>query len=246
MVAAMFDVLVAVDLAHVSTTTVSHTMDIRLFPEQQSEKKPNTVCHVLPCHIHYTGPANVAEYFTIEGGDNKNGQQVEVTKDEKADENPEVAKKAEENDAAKEQGEEDEKEFGLNNRDSKDPKDKSASSAPLSTHFRGRKLHGVEQNLPETYRGYRFTEGTNFFETSNPVSHLGDIPQHFDQDGFERNPDDYRNNEPIEMRSWNAEGSFDHLVIWGHERVPDLASDQWACGVRDWHQVATAMNPIKQ
>ncbi|KAG5355803.1 hypothetical protein CJU89_5515 [Yarrowia sp. B02] len=220
-------------------------MDIRLFPEQQSDKAPNTVCHVLPCHIHYTGPANVAEYFTIEGGDKE--EQVEVTKDEKADENPDVAKKAEENAAAEEQGEADEKEFGLG--DGKDESKKTSepgSSTPLSTHFRGRKLQGVEQKLPENYKGYRFTEGTNFFENSNPVSQLGDITQDFDQDGFERNPDDYRNNEPIEMRSWNAEGSFDHLVIWGHERVPDLESDQWACGVRDWHQVATAMNPIKE
>lgn len=228
-------------------------MDIRLFPEQQSDKKPNTVCHVLPCHIHYTGPANVAEYFTIEGGDgddkdNQQQQQVEVTKDEKADENAEVAKKAEESIAATEQGEADEKEFGLGGGgdDEKAKTKDTASSTPLSTHFRGRKLHGVEQKLPETYRGYRFTEGTNFFENSNPVSQLGDITQDFDEDGFERNPDDYRSNEPIEMRSWNAEGSFDHLVIWGHERVPDLESDQWACGVRDWHQVATAMNPIKQ
>ncbi|KAG5368001.1 hypothetical protein CJU90_0187 [Yarrowia sp. C11] len=222
-------------------------MDIRLFPEQQSDKKPNTVCHVLPCHIHYTGPANVAEYFTIEGVD-KADQQVEVTKDEKADENPEVAKTAEENEAAKEQGLEDEKEFGLNDGAKTETKGESKgdSSTPLSTHFRGRKLHGVEQKLPDNYRGYRFTEGTNFFENSNTVSQLADITQDFDEDGFERNADDYRNNEPIEMRSWNAEGSFDHLVIWGHERVPDLESDQWACGVRDWHQVASAMNPIKQ
>lgn len=177
------------------------------------------MCHVLPCHIHYTGPANVSEYFTIEGAEGADdSEQVEVTTDEKEDEN--------------------ERFLEINR--------KEGSETPLSTHFRGRKLQGAEQKLPDTYRGYRFAEGTNFFENSNTVSQLADITQDFDQDGFERNPDDYRDNEPIEMRSWNAIGSFDHLTIWGHERKPDLESDQWACGVRDWHQVAVAMNPIKE
>lgn len=221
-------------------------MDIRLFPEQQKDKNPDTVCHVLPCHIHYTGPANVAEYFTIEGDQDvavKVTQGVKFDENEKAravdddiDEQVAIANKATEENESSLDAEQELKKSTHN----------VESSGPLNTHFRGRKLHGIEQKLPENYSGYRFSEGQHIYEDSSTVGQLADLTQDFDEDGFERNPDDYRQNEPVELRTWDAIGKFDKLVIWGHERVPDAASDQWACGVRDWAVVADAMNPIRE
>lgn len=59
-----------------------------------------------------------------------------------------------------------------------------------------------------------------------------------DDDEAEDEDDDDLDALPKSTKSWDAVSYFEDVVVWGHEIEPDLTSDPFVSGLRDWIQLS--------
>ncbi|KAF7192526.1 hypothetical protein HII31_06158 [Pseudocercospora fuligena] len=98
------------------------------------------------------------------------------------------------------------------------------SPAPSSTtsqesSFRGRRLLSQNIPLPENYTGLVIQKTDQ------------NLPQQQDEEG-----------EQLEVKRMEAIGSFDEIVVWGHEVQPDKTEDVYVRGLEEWIGMAESVN----
>ncbi|QIW99739.1 hypothetical protein AMS68_005257 [Peltaster fructicola] len=105
----------------------------------------------------------------------------------------------------------------------------SNSKDEQTAYFRGRKLEGTVVKLPAGYQGI-VLQKTNEKLVSRPS-----MPS-FDEDGMQVIlPEDN-----AETKLFSQEASFDEVVVWGHESLPD-ADDAYVKGIKEWIGFAEAV-----
>ncbi|KAF6259160.1 ribonuclease H2 non-catalytic subunit-domain-containing protein [Scenedesmus sp. NREL 46B-D3] len=96
----------------------------------------------------------------------------------------------------------------------------SSSSTHFAAHFRGRRLKGTPQQLPEGYQGLL-------------LKPCGGAKQ-----GGSSSSSD------TQQRSWQALHSFQQMTVWNHDLVP--ASSDWHMRCIDFLALADKVGAIKQ
>lgn len=97
----------------------------------------------------------------------------------------------------------------------------------LTTYFRGRKLHGTRLPVPAGYQGLLATPSTTILP-SQSHRQSEDMPDEDDEE------------EPRQGQTTTllqSHGTFTHVRIWGHERVPG-EEDVFARGLGEWVRFA--------
>jgi len=102
--------------------------------------------------------------------------------------------------------------------------------ARKTAYFRGRKLEGALVSLPDGYEGH-VVDG---FEDICANMRYSDGADNEDQ--------------PLPTKKCNSSATFQDLVVWGHDALPDAASDPWLKGVNEWIDLARLIHtaPIPQ
>lgn len=92
-------------------------------------------------------------------------------------------------------------------------------------YFRGRKLHGKTLKVPEKYRGVVVSTSERILPKNEVVQARGDMVD--DGDGGD---------EEVEkdVNVMEEQASFEEIVVWGHEVLPDGMADPYVRGVEDW------------
>lgn len=98
-----------------------------------------------------------------------------------------------------------------------------AQNDEQTAYLRGRKLRGKKVKLPEGY------EGVILQKTEKR------LPQMKPQD------DEEDEEEPVEVRLMEQKGTFDEIIVWGHEMVPD-EEDVYRKGIEEWVGFAEAVS----
>ena len=96
-------------------------------------------------------------------------------------------------------------------------------------YFRGRKLRGRNVKVPQGYRGIIVK---NSEETKGMSNRVGKHDMNIDEDDEE--PEE-------ETGSLEEVGSFDEVVVWGHESVAE-ADDPFVKGMDEWINFAEAVS----
>lgn len=112
------------------------------------------------------------------------------------------------------------------------------SSSTRTAYFRGRKLQGRILNLPNGYQGYLLQK------TERKLVEPGSLPaaKNSDEDGEEEGVGEGRDEEEeVETTLLEQRGTFDKLVVWGHEVVPG-DGDEYVKGVGEWMGFAEAVS----
>lgn len=94
----------------------------------------------------------------------------------------------------------------------------SLADGKTSAYFRGRKLYGKKVNVPEGYRGIVVSSTDRILP--KPTAQTTDDGE----DGEE---------EP-EVKVMEEQSDFDHIMVWGHESVPEDAADPYVKGIDEW------------
>ncbi|KAI9859132.1 MAG: 3'-5' exonuclease [Trichoglossum hirsutum] len=99
-----------------------------------------------------------------------------------------------------------------------------------TAYFRGRKLRGKPIKVPEGYRGAvmcstdkTLPQGNNSNQSSGDTFMPGDDTS-ADED----------NEKPEEIRIMQEHASFNEIVVWGHETMPDTSTDPYAKSMEEW------------
>lgn len=96
-------------------------------------------------------------------------------------------------------------------------------------YFRGRKLHGKTLKVPSKYRG-AVVEKT---ERVLPVPKV-EPAQGEDEEDKEEEPE-------AEVRVMQEQATFEEIVVWGHEVLPDGMADLYVRGMEDWIEFAESV-----
>lgn len=96
--------------------------------------------------------------------------------------------------------------------------DLSLADGKISAYFRGRKLYGKKVNVPEGYKGVVLSSTDRILPKSAPE------PTE-DEDDVEEEP---------EVKVMEEQSDFDHIMVWGHESVPEDAADPYVKGMDEW------------
>ncbi|KAM0716086.1 hypothetical protein Q7P37_008600 [Cladosporium fusiforme] len=100
-----------------------------------------------------------------------------------------------------------------------------------TSYFRGRKLRGKKLALPESY------EGAILEKTEKKIVPKPTIPVPGEDGGLE----DEAAPKEIETLIMDKTATFDHVMVWDHEAVPDC-EDVYVKGVEEWIGFAEAMH----
>lgn len=92
-------------------------------------------------------------------------------------------------------------------------------------HFRGRKLRSKQLKLPEKYTGV-VAQKTERRLPTQPQGRRNEIEKDQDQDEEDTQL-------PIEVQILETNGTFDQVVIWAHEAVPE-GEDVYVKGIEEW------------
>ncbi|GLI77932.1 hypothetical protein PoHVEF18_006229 [Penicillium ochrochloron] len=96
-----------------------------------------------------------------------------------------------------------------------------------TAHFRGRRLRGRRVAIPEGYQGVIAT----------PTDRV--LPASQRQDNCTMEDGEPEPEEPVKVLE--AQGTFDELMVWGHEILP-AADDTFVKGVEEWVRFAEMMH----
>lgn len=102
----------------------------------------------------------------------------------------------------------------------------------LISYFRGRRLLGRTQSLPEKYTG------NGCIIISSKVGHVfleKDSGARVDRARYGEDDDE---DEEIETTNWRSGEKFDSLTVWEHQNIPDRGSDHWMRGIEEWAKMA--------
>ena len=105
---------------------------------------------------------------------------------------------------------------------------KRSDDGSSTAYFRGRSLRGITVKLPEGYEG-RLLQKTEQKLPLKPVAPAG------------LGGDDDEVEEGDEVRVMQTEGTFDEVVVWGHEVVPG-AEDEYVKGIEEWMKFGAAVD----
>lgn len=88
-------------------------------------------------------------------------------------------------------------------------------------YFRGRKLHGKALKLPSNYRGVVASTTERLMPRETGAEEDGHGEQQHEE-------------AEAEVKIMEEQSSFEEIVVWGHEVVPDGMADPYVRGVEDW------------
>ncbi|KAJ5432359.1 uncharacterized protein N7458_011515 [Penicillium daleae] len=97
-----------------------------------------------------------------------------------------------------------------------------------TAYFRGRRLRGRRVAIPEGYQGVIATPTERLLPASQR-------PHNDTAEDGETEPE-----EPVKVLE--AQGTFDELMVWGHEILP-AADDTFVKGVEEWVRFAETVGP---
>lgn len=89
-------------------------------------------------------------------------------------------------------------------------------------YLRGRKLHGKAVKLPEGYYG-------SVVEKSTPKKAEKPREEMIEDLEIVDDPDD----QP-EIGAMQGQATFEEVMIWGHESLPDSSEDPYLRGMEEW------------
>ncbi|KAH8792833.1 ribonuclease H2, subunit C [Hyaloscypha sp. PMI_1271] len=96
-------------------------------------------------------------------------------------------------------------------------------------YFRGRKLHGKQVMVPKGYRGAVVSTTDRILPKSTPP--VGD-------DEVEEVE------EEVDVKIMEEQSDFDHIMLWGHEALPDEVTDPYVRGIEEWIALAGQIHSI--
>ncbi|CAL3967287.1 unnamed protein product [Diplocarpon coronariae] len=105
-----------------------------------------------------------------------------------------------------------------------------------TAYFRGRKLHGKTLALPPSHRGVVASATERVLPAAEPAAASGK-PAGAEEEGQEPEP------EP-EVKIVEERASFDEVVVWGHEVLPDGMADPYVRGLEDWIAFAAQVGAL--
>ncbi|KAI9798034.1 MAG: hypothetical protein M1835_005037 [Candelina submexicana] len=109
-----------------------------------------------------------------------------------------------------------------------------------TSYFRGRKLQGRSVKIPEGYRG------TVVGTTEHQLSDNGNMDRVSDVTSKDvRLSEDDKEGDEMEAQDTKVleeNASFDEIVVWGHEAVPETESDPYIRGLDEWIAFAETMH----
>lgn len=225
-----------------------------LFEPQNSKNKAPYTCHVLPCQINYTGTTSTtSKYFhvvkvTATDLDSNKDQPGEII--QRDSELPQKATKlnTESNSILSSTAtiiDQPTSTESSNLSTEKEPENSiDKQTYHYKTYFRGRLLKGVNTTIPDNYIGVLLKEGpcqskvlpkNGRGETAQSIN--GDDDNYGDYDMGDAE-DDYENDDtPVQTKlekNWTPVVTFNKVVVWGHEKVPNKQNDQYLTAINDW------------
>lgn len=99
----------------------------------------------------------------------------------------------------------------------------SSSTGGQIVYFRGRKLEGKVMTLPGGYEG-AILQKTGDLLKVEPVAGEEDESE-----------------VPVEVKLFSKEATFDEVVVWGHEALPE-ADDAYVKSIEEWMKFAEAVS----
>ena len=123
---------------------------------------------------------------------------------------------------------------------------KTEEDGTSTAYFRGRKLRGRTVKVPEGYEGVvlQKTDQTLSSQTKQPSGGaLAEQLRRMEEDYADEDADemDVSVEREAEVRIMETKATFDEVVIWGHEMVPD-DEDVYVRGMEEWIGFAEAMH----
>ncbi|KAJ9644750.1 hypothetical protein H2201_006098 [Coniosporium apollinis] len=112
---------------------------------------------------------------------------------------------------------------------------KTDDDGKATAYFRGRKLRGRAVKIPEGYRGVVL----NTTDKLLPQTHTPHEPS---PGALEEDDDDEDAEQPTEIKVAEEVASFDAVVVWGHDTLPEATDDPYAKGVEEWIAFAEVMH----
>ncbi|KAH0547695.1 hypothetical protein FGG08_000184 [Glutinoglossum americanum] len=106
-----------------------------------------------------------------------------------------------------------------------------------TAYFRGRKLRGKVVQVPAGYRGVVMSSTDKLLP---PKNNCDKPPRDFAMLHDERSVDD--DEQPEEIGIIEEQASFEEIVTWGHEALPDPSTDPYVKGVEEWVAFAEQIN----
>ncbi|KAN0096169.1 ribonuclease H1 small subunit [Hyaloscypha variabilis] len=88
-------------------------------------------------------------------------------------------------------------------------------------YFRGRKLHGKQLKVPKGYRGVVVSSTERILPKSKPATE-----------------DDEEAEEEADVKIMEEQSEFDHIMLWGHEALPDEVADPYVRAMEEWIALA--------
>jgi ribonuclease H2 subunit C len=90
-------------------------------------------------------------------------------------------------------------------------------------YFRGRKLHGKQMNVPKGYRGVVISSTDRILPKSTPAVENDEVVEI---------------EAEVDVKIMEEQSEFDHIMLWGHEALPDEVSDPYVKGMEEWIALA--------
>lgn len=90
------------------------------------------------------------------------------------------------------------------------------------SYFRGRKLYGKNLKLSSHYRGV-------VLSTTGRI-----LPQPKSNDPVATDDDGDEQEESPEVKIMEEQASFEEIVVWGHESLPEGSVDPYVRGMEEW------------
>lgn len=90
-------------------------------------------------------------------------------------------------------------------------------------YFRGRKLHGKQMKVPKGYRGVVISSTDRILPKTAPAIEDDDVVEI---------------EEEADVKIMEEQSEFDHIMLWGHEALPDEIADPYVRGIEEWISLA--------
>ncbi|EON60841.1 hypothetical protein W97_00051 [Coniosporium apollinis CBS 100218] len=110
---------------------------------------------------------------------------------------------------------------------------KTDDDGKTTAYFRGRKLRGRAVKIPDGYRG-------TVLNTTDKLLPQAQIPREPSSSAPEEDEED--DEQPAEVKVAEEVASFDEIVVWGHDVLPDGTDDPYTRGVAEWIAFAETLH----
>ncbi|KAK9234080.1 ribonuclease H2, subunit C [Lipomyces kononenkoae] len=176
--------------------------------------------HILPCKIHYDGPANVRRYFQVDP------YTRDASRPKVSSTTTSVTSLSTESITSIDSLDD---EIEVKETLMRRQEDSSSESHSIhQAYFRGRKLVGKKLVLSEGYKGFILPEAPS----------LSNLPLQTTSSYLYADGDDNDDEEEDELHEqehkWAPEAEFNELFVWDHDFVPDDTSNPWIAGINEW------------